>query len=446
MKWTLLFLLATGVPAFAEPVAHYLLQRPAMNANEVVFSFAGDLWSVSRSGGNATRLTTGIGIETHPVFSPDGTQIAFTGEYDGNTDVFVRPASGGVPKRLTYHPGADTAVGWTPDGKNVIFRSGREANSPRYTQLFTVSVEGGLPKALPLPMAYSGNWSPDGKRFAYTPTGGAFSFQGASFVSWRRYRGGLATAIWISEFPGLNTTKIPRNGSSDFDPVWVGDKIYFLSDRSGPVTLFRYDPASNAVTEVLKNNGYDLRSISSGPGGIVYDQFGELYIFDTKTNKSKKIPIEIAGDFAEVRPHLEDVSREIRYSRISPTGMRAVFEAHGEVLTVPAAKGDYRNISNSPAVMDRQPAWAPDGEHIAYFSDESGLYALHIAQQNAEGAVKKIPLLDSPTYYFNPRWSPDSKRLSFTDNKLDILYLDIESGKLTKVDADYNWESSSDTT
>jgi tricorn protease len=440
-----LVLLTLALPALAAPEEHYLLQHPAISASRIVFSYAGDLWSVNRSGGDATRLTTGIGVETDAIFSPDGSQIAFTGEYDGNTDVFVMPASGGVPKRLTYHPGADFAVGWTPDGKNVIFRSGRESNSPRYTQLFTVSVQGGLPKALPLPMAYSGAYSADGKRFAYSPTGGGFSFQDATFVSWRRYRGGLASAIWITDFPGLNTTKIPREGSSDFDPVWVGDKIYFLSDRSGPVTLFRYDPASNAVSEVLKNNGYDIRSISGGPGAIVYDQFGELYLFDTKSGRSKRVPVEIAGDFAEVRPHLQDVSREIRYARISPTGMRALFEAHGEILTVPAEKGDFRNISNSPAVMDRQPAWAPDGEHIAYFSDESGLYALHIAQQNGAGTVRKFPLFDSATYYFDPHWSPDSKRLAFIDNKLDILAFDTESGKLTKVDADYNWESSSET-
>ncbi|MBV8895007.1 MAG: PD40 domain-containing protein, partial [Acidobacteriaceae bacterium] len=446
MKPALLALLTLALPSFAATEGHYLLQRPAMSANEIVFSYAGDLWSVNRSGGNATRLTTGIGLETDPIFSPDGSQIAFTGEYDGNTDVFVMPATGGVPKRLTYHPGADVAVGWTPDGKNVIFRSGRESNTQRYTQLFTVSIEGGLPHALPLPMAYSGAFSPDGKHFAYTPTGGGFSFQGASFVSWRRYRGGLATAIWVTEFPGLNTAKIPREGSSDFDPVWVGDKIYFLSDRSGPVTLFRYDPAANSVSEVLKNNGYDIRSISAGPGGIVYDQFGELYVFDTKSGRSKRVPVDIAGDFVEVRPHFEDVSREIRYARISPTGMRALFEAHGEIVSVPAEKGDFRNLSNSPAVMDRQPAWAPDGEHIAWFSDESGLYALHIARQNGEGTVRKFPLLDSPTYYFDPHWSPDSKRLAFIDNKLDILAFDTESGKLTKVDADYNWESSSETT
>lgn len=440
-----LFLVALTLPVQASPDARYLLQRPAMNASEIVFGFAGDLWTVSRSGGTATRLTTGTGVETDPVFSPDGSEIAFTGEYDGNVDVFVVPAGGGVPKRLTYHPGPDSAIGWTPDGKNVIFRSSRESNSARYTRLFRVPIEGGLPTALPLPMAYSGAFSADGKRFAYSPVGGGFSFNYSNFVAWRRYRGGLASFISITDFPDLKTTKIPREGSSDFNPVWVGDKIYFLSDRSGPVTLFRYDPTSNAVTEVVKNNGYDIRSISAGPDGIVYDQFGQLFIYNTHTGKNKAVSVEIAADFPEVRPHLEDVSHELRYSRISPTGVRALFEAHGDILTVPASKGNFRDITNTPGVMEREPAWAPDGQHIAYFSDASGLYALHIAQQDGAGEVKKFSLLDSATYYSSPHWSPDSKLIAFTDNKLDILYLNTDSGKLIKVDADLTWENSLDT-
>ncbi len=439
MKATFPILLALAATAMGAPDSKYLLQHPAMNAGQIVFEFASDLWTVNRAGGTATRLTTGVGVETDPVFSPDGTKIAFTGEYDGNTDIFVVPASGGVPKRLTYHPGPDFAVSWTRDGKSVVFRSGRESNSPRYTQLFTVPVDGGLATALPLPVAYSGEYSSDGKRFAYSPTGGGFSFNYTNFVSWRRYRGGLASSIWITDLPDLKTVKIPREGSSDFNPLWVGDKIYFLSDRNGPVTLFRYDPASGAVTEAIKNSGYDIRSASSGPGGIVYDQFGELFVYDTKNGKSKKVSVEIAADFPEVRSHLEDVSRQIRDSRISPTGMRALMEAHGEILTVPAAKGDVRDITNTAGIMERQPAWAPDGEHIAYFSDESGLYALHVAQQNGAGTVKKFALLDSPTYYFNPRWSPNSKLISFSDNKLDILCVNTETGKLTKIDADYNW-------
>ena len=437
---SLYMVLCAAVSLIAAPEPKYLFQHPATNANEIVFVFAGDLWTVGRTGGNAVRLTTGVGIETDPVFSPDGSQIAFTGEYDGNTDVFVVPATGGVPTRLTHHPGVDSAVGWTPDGKNVVFRSGRESHSQRYTRLFTVSVAGGLPKALPLPSAYSGAYSPDGRHFAYSPTGGGFNFNYASYVSWRRYRGGLASAIWISGMPGLDTVKIPREGSNDFDPVWSGKDIYFLSDRSGPVTIFRFDPSANKVTKAIENAGFDIRSLSGGPNGMVYDQFGEIYTFDPKSGKGTHVHISIAADFPEVRPHFEDVSREIRYSGISPTGMRAIFEAHGDILTLPASKGDFRDITNTPGAMERQPAWAPDGEHIAYFSDQSGLYALHVAEQNGGGTVKKFPLLDSPAYYFNPKWSPDSKLVAFRDNKLDVLVLNTETGKLTKVDTDVNWD------
>ncbi|MBV9610835.1 MAG: PD40 domain-containing protein, partial [Acidobacteriaceae bacterium] len=444
MKAHYLVAFATILPAFAAPDARYLLQRPAMNADRIVFELAGDLWTVSRNGGTATRLTTGVGVETDPVFSPDGTQIAFTGEYDGNTDVFVVSAGGGVPKRLTYHPGADYAVTWTPDGRNIVFRSARESHSARYTRLFSVPVEGGLPKPLPLPVAFAGAYSPDGKQFAYSPTGGGFSFNYTNFVAWRRYRGGLASSISIVNFSNLERVKIPRDASSDFNPIWVGNQVYFLSDRNGPATLFRYDPRTNKVTEAVKNSGHDIRSANAGPGGIVYDQFGELFVYDTESGKSKRVSVEIAADFSEVRPHLEDVSREIRYSRISATGMRALFEAHGEILTVPAAKGDFRDITNTPGAMERQPAWAPDGEHIAYFSDESGLYALHVAQQNGAGTVQKFPLLDKPMYYFDPRWSPDSKLISFTDSERHILLLNLGTRKLAKIDTDPNWDFESD--
>jgi tricorn protease len=445
MKAVLTFFAFTLLSAGAAET-NQLLQRPTMNSEKIVFAFAGDLWSVDKSGGAASRLTTGVGVETDPVFSPDGTEIAFTGEYDGNVDVFIVSANGGVPKRLTYHPGPDFAVGWTPDGKSVVFRSGRESFSARYTQLFAIPVSGGLPVALPLPMAYSGKFSADGKRFAYSPTPGGFGFNYANFVSWRRYRGGLANAIWVTSMPELNTTKIPRDGSSDFDPVWVGDQVYFLSDRNGPVTLYRYDSKSGTVKEALKNGGRDIGSVSAGPGGLVYDQFGKIFIFDPKSGKSKHVPIEISADFPEVRPRFENISRQIQNARISATGMRAVLEAHGEILTVPAAKGDFRNLTNTASIMEREPAWSPDGQKIAYFSDESGLYALHIGSQNGSGEVKKYPLSNDTTYYFDPQWSPDNKRISFRDNKLNALYIELASGKVTKVDSDYNWGSSPEST
>jgi tricorn protease len=418
----------------AAQVSHPLLQRPAFNGNLIVFSYAGDLWTVDRGGGHASRLTAGTGIETDPVFSPDGSMIAFTGEYDGNTDVFVVPATGGVPKRLTYHPSADSAVGWTPDGKYVIFRSNRESGSPRYTKLFKVSVNGGLPTALPLPMAFSGKFSPDGKYFAYSPVGGASTFNYSAYVAWKHYRGGLATSVWIADMATLDVVKVPREKSNDFNPVWVDKQVYFLSDRNGPTTLFRYDPATKSVSEAVKNDGADIRSANAGPGGIVYDRFGELFLYDTASGQTHQINVDVSADLPDVRARISPADREIQNYGISPSGLRAVFEAHGDIFTVPAKESTTRDITSSPGVMEREPAWSPDGQSIAYFSDEAGQYALHISSQTGSGEVKKFPLASEATFYFQPKWSPDSKLIAFNDNKLQLWLLDTATGKATVID------------
>ena len=427
-------------PARAQRAAKpHIFQRPALSRELIAFGYAGDLWTVPRSGGRATRLTTGVGIETAPIFSPDGKTIAFTGEYDGNTDVFTVPATGGVPSRVTYHPAADFAVGWTPDGKNILFRSNRESVS-RYTQLYTVPAKGGIATSLPLPMAYQGQYSPDGKQIAYSPLGPAFSFNYTAFVAWGNYHGGLASTIWITTLPELDSVEIPHEQASDFNPVYAGGKIYFLSARKGHVTIYRYDAASkkSPVTEALPNDGPDIRTLSGEGGTLVYDRLGDIYLYDTATATSHVVPIEVDADLPEVRPHIESVATEIENASISPTGLRAAFEAHGEVLTVAAKHGPTRDITNTPGVMERGPAWSPDGQSIAYFSDESGQYALHVASQfgssEAGGAqVKKFELEKEPAYYFDPKWSPDSKRIVFHDNRLNIWMLDTTTGKLSTV-------------
>jgi len=444
---TLLVLLCASIPAaFGAGATLHLLQRPAMNKTTIVFSYAGDLWSVPRQGGVATRLTAGAGMETEAAFSPDGNTIAFTGEYDGNIDVFTMPASGGVPKRITYHPDPDRVVGWTPDGKRILFRSTRLSYS-RFSQLYTVSTEGGLPEVLPLPMATFGAYSSDGKHMVYAPVdGGQFATGFTNFVAWKRYRGGTASYLWLVNLADLSTEKIPRTDSNDICPMWNGDKIYFLSDRSGRMTLFSYDPRSKAVAELIKNTGKDIGSASVGPGGIVYEQFGQIHIYDIASGKSSQVPIEIEADLAEVRPHLQNVAKEIRNAKISPSGVRAVFEAHGEILTAPAEKGDIRNLTNTPGVMERTPVWSPDGKSIAYFSDESGEYALHIKPQNGEGETRKVALQGKSAFYFDPRWSPDNKHIAFSDNQLDLWDVEVASGKLTKVDTDYSYELNRDFT
>ncbi len=409
-----------------------LLQKPALSRTAIVFVYAGDLWSVPREGGEALRLTAGAGVKTNPKFSPDGSEIAFTAEYDGNVDVFTVPAEGGVPRRVTYHPASDIVLGWTPDGKQILFTSTRTSFS-RFAELFTLAPGGGgLPEKLPLPMGFEGSYSPDGSRIAYVPVSRAFT-------AWKRYRGGQATPIWIASLASGHVEKIPREGSNDYNPMWVGDKIYFLSDRNGPVTLFSYDQHSKQVKQVLENSGLDLKSASAGPGAIVYEQFGALNLYDLKSGKSSPVNVHIAGDLLETREHLVDVSKRLHNAHISPTGARAVFEARGEILTVPAEKGDVRNLTNTTAAMERDPAWSPDGKTIAYFSDESGEYMLHLAPQNGLGEVKKIALSEKPGFFFTPRWSPDSKKIAYVDSHLTIWYIDLEQKKPVRVDKDLYW-------
>lgn len=403
-----------------------LLQRPTLNRTHIAFNFTGDLWIVAREGGEAKQLTTGVGIETAPIFSPDGATIAFTGQYDGNTDVYIVPAAGGVPKRLTWHPGADIAVAWTPDGKNILFRSARNSYS-RFQRFFTIPVEGGHVTEVPLPMADDGSYSPDGSRLAYTPLAPAFA-------QWKNYRGGRTTKIWIANLSDSSVTEIPRQNSNDFNPMYVGEKVYFLSDRNGHFTLFSYDLKTRKVTEVIKNDSLEIKSASAGPDAIVYDQFGEIKLYDLKSGKISKVNITLNADLASVRPRYEKVAGRISNFGLSPTGARAVFEARGEIITVPADKGNARNLTNSSGTADRDPAWSPDGKWIAYFSDESGEYALHLSNQTGMGEVKKISLGNPSSYFYSPTWSPDSKKIAFTDKRLNLWYVDIEKSVPVKVD------------
>lgn len=416
----------------AKTSEHLLLRNPAVSRTQICFEYGSDLWIVDRSGGDARRLTTGVGREFGPHFSPDGALIAFTGDYDGDVDVFVVPASGGVPRRLTYRPGRDVAVGWTPDSKRVLFRSDRDSYADS-AHLYTIpldSAQGALPEQLPLPMAEDGSYSPDGSHIAYQPD---FHWEAA----WKRYKGGQSLRIWLADLSDSSIVKVPREASNDFNPMWVGKKIYFLSDRAGNVALFEYDMSSGKVSQVVRNEGLDMKSASATEDAIVYEQFGSIHLLDLKTGKERRVPITVEADLAEVRPHFEKISGSaIQNAGISPTGQRAVFEAHGDILTVPAEHGDIRNLTSTTGAAERDPSWSPDGKSVAFFSDESGEYALHIRPEDGLGPVKKIDLGTPGSFFYSPSWSPDSKKIAFYDKRLNLWYVDLDKGTPVKVDTD----------
>jgi tricorn protease len=430
-----LSILLISCACFAQGSTPLLLRQPTLSRTDICFMYGNDLWKVSRDGGEAIRLTAGPGIKRGPHFSPDGQWIAFTGEYDGVLNVYVVSASGGTPSRVTFHSGPDVVSGWTPDGKSILFSSPRDAYASGIERLYTVPVEGGFPTQLPLPLAYEGSYSPDGSHLAYRPTPKPWG-------TWSHYRGGTATQLWIANLADSSVMKVPREDWNDHDPVWIGDTVYFLSDQNGPYTLFAYDTKSQKNQQIIENTGLPIKSASGGPGAIVYEQFGSLHLYDLASHREHAVTVHINADLVQLRPHFEKVAKHIENADISPTGARAVFEAHGEILTVPAEKGDIRNITNSPAVADRDPAWSPDGKWIAYFSDESGEYALHVRSQSGAGDVKKINLGNPPSYYYSPTWSPDSKKIAYTDKWLNLWYVELEKPTPVKVDTDYHEERS----
>ncbi len=403
-----------------------LLQNPALNKTHIVFVYAGDLWSVPRAGGDALRLTSGAGVETDPAFSPDGSRIAFTGEYDGNVDVFTIPASGGVPKRLTWHPAADRVMGWTPDGKRILFSSTRTAYS-RFSEMFSVPADGGIEEKLPFPEGYEASMSPDGQSLAYVPIG-------RSFAMWKNYRGGRTTRIWLARLSDSTITKVPRANSNDFNPMWAGDRVYFLSDRDGAVTLFYYDLKTKAVRAAFPNTGLDLKSAALGPDAIVYEQFGGIHLYDLKSGRTKPVPIRVQGDLPELRVKFVNVGKRLGAGSVSPNGARAVFAPRGEIVSVPAEKGDVRNLTNTPGVMERDPQWSPDGKIIAYLSDESGEYALHLRPQSGAGEVKKIEL--KPGFYRLPRFSPNNRKIALVDSFQRLWHVDLDTKKQVEVAQD----------
>jgi tricorn protease len=406
-----------------------LLRDPSLNRDHIAFVYADDIWTVPRDGGEAQRLTSGSDVTAGPFYSPDGSQIAYSTHENGVTEVYVIAADGGVPRRITWDPSGDQAVGWTPDGKDVLFASSRESYSD-FAQLYRAHVDGaGSPAVLPLPTAVYGNISPDGDTIAYVPVE---QWEAA----WKHYRGGQTTPVWLVNLKTLDLVKVPRDSNSnDANPVWEGRTVYFLSDRNGPVSLFSYDTDAKTVTQVIDNKGYDLKSVAAGPGALVYEQFGSLHLYDLASHQEHAVSITLHGDLPALVPHLAHIpARELQAVGISPTGQRLVVETHGDIFTLPAEKGDTRNLTKTPGIAERDPAWSPDGKSIAYFSDASGEYQLFIRDQDGMQAPKVIDLGPDPSYYYNPVWSPDSKHIAFSDKHLHLWYVDAAGGKPVKVD------------
>lgn len=407
-----------------------MLAQPAISANHIAFVYAEDLWIANPDGSEPRRLTVDEGVESNPYFSPDGKLIAFNAEYDGNTDVFIVPVEGGVPKRLTWHPGYDIVRGFTPDGTNVLFASSRSVFTNRYLQLFTVPVNGGFPQQLEIPNAYHASYSPDGNYMAYTPVSDAFH-------EWKNYRGGAISTIWLISFKDYSIVKIPKpaGGCNDTDPTWIGDKVYFISDRNGEFNLYSYDTKSAAMDQLTSFNDFPVINISGGSNTIIFEQAGYLHTINIDTKEQKKLAVGIATDLLGLRQRYVSGDKYVRSFDISATGARAVFDIRGEIITVPAEKGDSRNITQTTSVHEKYPTWSPDGRSIAYFSDASGNYELNIKAQDGKGEVKSFKL-NGTGFYAYPKWSPDSKKISYVDNGRNLYVIDIATGSISKVDSD----------
>ncbi|WP_268224139.1 S41 family peptidase [Sinomicrobium oceani] len=413
-----------------DPKDTRLLSQPALSDTHIAFIYAEDLWVAGKDGSNPIRLTIDEGVESNPVFSPDGSMIAFNAEYDGNTDVYIVPVTGGVPQRLTWHPYGDMVRGFTPDGKKVLFASQRNTFTNRYTQLFTVSVEGGNVTRLEIPNAYWADYSSDGKHMAYTPLRDVFS-------EWKHYRGGTISRIWIYDTGNHSVDEIPKpvGGCNDTNPAWMGADVYFRSDRNGEFNLFSYNTETKEIKQLTDYKDFPVISLQAGKGEIIYEQAGYLHLYDVSSGVSERLKVGIATDLLELRQRFVSGSDYVRSASVSPSGARVALDFRGEIVTVPSKKGDPMNITQTPGVHEHSPQWSPDGKSIAYFSDAGGAYAIHIKDKEGKGEAKVIPP-GGTGFYAYLHWAPDSKKLCFSDNGRNLYVADVASGKVTRIASD----------
>jgi tricorn protease len=406
-----------------------LLRTPTVSSSQIAFAYANNIWTVPRAGGSAHRVTSFQGQTSNPHFSPDGKWIAFSGEYAGNLDVYVVAAEGGEPRRLTWHPGGDLVQGWTPDGKSVLFSSARATWAPSGAPRFwTVPATGGIEEPVPLPRAYQGKISPDGGRIAYRMNN-----------SWdeerRNYRGGQNRPVWIVDLKTYELVSPPWTDSKDMDPVWLEGAVYFISDRDGVANVWEYQTTSKKLSQLSRFKDFDVKALDSGAGSLVFEQAGFVHELDPKSGREHVVNISAAGDFPWMMPNWKDVTNRMTNMSLSPTGKRILVEARGEIFTIPADKGDVRNLTNSSASAERDPAWSPDGRSVSYFSDKSGEYRLYVEAQDGLTPPREI-VLQNPTHYYTASWSPDSKKILFSDTNLKVWVVDVASGQAKVVGND----------
>lgn len=431
--FTIILISTLAISAYSQVDAR-MFRFPDVSATHITFVYAGDIWVVPKEGGLAHRLSSPTGEETFPRFSPDGSKIAFTGNYDGNPDVYVISTLGGNPTRITYHPMPDRLVDWRPSGKGLIFASSRESGRQRYSQFYSASPTGGLPEKLPIPYGEYGALSLDEKSIAYTP-------MSHSLRTWKRYRGGLSPEIWLFDLETMSAQNLTQNDAGDEHPMWYGKFMYFQSDR-GPnlrKNIWKYDTETQKVEQVTHFTDFDIAIPSIGPEDIVFEAGGRLHLLDLKTETVREVEIDVVTDLATLRPSMKKVGTLIQNANISPTGKRAVFEARGDIFTVPAEHGYIRNLTQRSGSAEKYPAWSPDGKHIAYWSDKSGEYELTLHTADGSGQEQTLTKLGKG-FRYQILWSPNSKKIGFIDHKHDIQIYDMDTQQLTTID-NIDWES-----
>lgn len=435
-----LFLLAMatlGARTALAAVDARLMRQPAVSATQIAFVYAGDIWIVPKTGGLAHRLSTPPGEESFPRFSPDGALLAFTANYDGNEDIYVVPAGGGIAKRLTHHPSPDRMLGWSPDGTAILYASPMANGIPWLNQLYRIPRQGGLPQRLPVPYGEFGAISPDGRTLAYVPNS-------MDLRTWKRYRGGLVSRLWLFDLGTHASSQVGDEGANTSQPMWQGSNLYFLTDRGpgGRANIWARDGGSGRLRQVTAYDDFDVRFPSIGPSEIIFEHGGRLELLDLPSDKVREVKVEVLTDLATLRPQWRKVSDLVVRGTIAPTGRQVVFEARGDLFSVPVEPGPVYDITRTSGAAERFPSWSPDGKTIAYWSDRTGEYELTVRRADGTGDERTVTRL-GPGFRYRLSWSPDSTRVAFVDQAMNIDLCDVGDGTVTKMDqALYLYESS----